>query len=265
MASAGVIRAANKLGQMRDVVLWGVEVFGDDESIDWHGIRQTTVRTYRSMRRAKELGCADPMIAPDAVWLLNDFGRGRRGRSERPILGINATCWPKNLYFKAMTAALSDDENEKLVQFVVWLRVLTKNALRHGWAIQFVPFEIDDYYFSKSIMRDFVSSRVEILRYSNDPFAVLKSMTAFDLFVATRYHAHIFALKAQAPLVSVPYSFQVASLGKEFNWSRSNLYPYFVGEELSAEVGFVLRDEEIRRLCEQCSASLVGALDLLNG
>lgn len=78
-----------------------------------------------------------------------------------------------------------------------------------GYVVYHFPFAIEDDLFARTVLSQM---DVIFLKYSSDPEIVLDRMNKLSLFIATRLHAHIFALIKQVPLLSIAYGTKCESL-----------------------------------------------------
>lgn len=257
------------------VSFFGVEVFGwpSDLRVNYpSNIVYTGVRSERSKDRVERFGCADARVVPDAAWLIRSLEPSTRfslKADKRPVLGINMTSWPKIYHFvrlKRYSGDIPAKEETVLVDYVSWLWSWVSEALEAGWRVVFIPFEVDDYYFANAIFGQLCIDRdVAIFEnYDTDPYRNLALVSELDLFIATRYHAHVFALMCGTPLISVPYSMQVTELIKIMGLPADFCYPCtvpsFEGKVLS---GFMLTEVERMKIRRQTERAFTDMLDRL--
>lgn len=250
------------------VALFGVEVFGTEGDLA-HGwpknILCTGARSPRSVERASSFGCDDTRLVPDAAWLIERSapGSGQRGA---PILGVNVTSWPKGYHFRRMADSegwvSARDDLDKLIDYIGLVEAYILSALSVGWKVVFVPFEVDDYYFSRAVFGWLQSDwdGVSFLRFRSDPKAVLESVTCMSRFLATRYHAHVFSLIAGVPLCFVEYSMQVRELRKSLSVSVSHCLPIASCNGFQSHDGFVLSQGERDEIRQSAKCELEYAL-----
>lgn len=64
------------------------------------------------------------------------------------------------------------------------------------------PLATPDEIFARSILSDLP---VEFEPFANNPLRLMRSVSACTRIIATRYHAHVFALTLGVPLTSISY------------------------------------------------------------
>lgn len=161
----------------------------------------------------------DIIVQPDiAFGLAAAFGISLEGDRDhkKPVMGISvcphiihrhgrllrsnpepSTWFQKHL---PAEAAVYDKLGPAYVETVV--RVIQSYRDR-GWTVRCISFAVEDYLFARSVLKN---SGVEFVPYTADPVAVFRHVSSCSALIATRFHAHVFALLAKVPVLSIAYA-----------------------------------------------------------
>lgn len=96
--------------------------------------------------------------------------------------------------------------------YVAIVQDAVHQLLRAGHKVIHVPFALEDDALARALFRH---TSVRCLPFRNDPFSVLNAVARCEAFIATRFHAHVFALATATPLLSLPYSDKCSLLLQE--------------------------------------------------
>lgn len=102
--------------------------------------------------------------------------------------------------------------------YVDVMRSVIRDYVAHGWKVTNIPFSFVDHLFAKAAFGDV--GGLSLLPYRGDARSAIQCMRQFDRFIATRFHAHVFALAAGVPVLSIAYSRKCNSL-----WSDTGCSP----------------------------------------
>lgn len=96
--------------------------------------------------------------------------------------------------------------------YVAIVQDAVHQLLRAGHKVIHVPFALEDDALARALFRH---TAVRCLPFRNDPSSVLNAVARCEAFIATRFHAHVFALATATPLLSLPYSDKCSLLLEE--------------------------------------------------
>lgn len=85
------------------------------------------------------------------------------------------------------------------------VRTGLKSYLDRGFKLKHVPFTTDDDIFARTFFADLP---IEFTQYTNSISAAAVSLRKCDVFLSSRFHSLIFALKAGVPCVPVSYAWK---------------------------------------------------------
>jgi len=101
---------------------------------------------------------------------------------------------------------ISDDHARRsslMSHYVELIRKFVKQMARRGFEIVHIPFTYDDELFARQTMKGLSVSQYS---YTTKLETVARRVRSCDLFLGTRYHAHVFALANCVPFLSVQYA-----------------------------------------------------------
>ena len=109
---------------------------------------------------------------------------------------------------------------------------------------------------------------INLLPYIPNPYKVLESINACDLFIATRFHAHVFGILSRIPLFSIAYSgkcqrlWQDLGLDMDLQVDRTafSLNPSKVIEKLTCAQPIVLSEAQLALLEKSALESVSNAI-----
>jgi hypothetical protein len=172
----------------------------------------------------KALGRNDIVFHPDLAFSLYSevLKSDPQSMENRPkILGINIIPWYFSLKggtwigkdFSKSYFGRSDirQENYKYlgIEYVKLIQDTIDFYQKLGYTVHHIPFALEDDLFARSVLD---KSQVFFHKYTQNPNTVLKEISNFSLFIATRFHAHIFALIQKIPLISIAYGMKCQNL-----------------------------------------------------
>ena len=136
-------------------------------------------------------------------------------RLDRIVAVDRAPHWAPDRHFPNLTARRSRLGPE----FISMIRQVIDEYHRMGWRVRHIPFSIEDDAFARAVLSDLP---IEFVGFRPDPLHVLKQIASCSRVIATRFHAHVFALASSTPLLSFGYDVKCESLWKELSLSDAS-------------------------------------------
>lgn len=93
--------------------------------------------------------------------------------------------------------------------YVDFVREVVRAHASRGYRVVHIPFALEDGWFARTFL---AGTGVEFRPFSLRPDRVLAELRTCSVFLATRYHAHVYALMAGVPLLSFQYAEKVRDL-----------------------------------------------------
>lgn len=152
------------------------------------------------------------------------------------------------------------------LKYIEMMNRLIEQALAAGWEVVNIPFTEVDALFAESV---FGKRNIKRIPYSRNPGRVLDVLRTCQRFVAGRFHAHIFGLMAQVPVVSISYAgkthglWQDLRLDSDLQISRLDICqkPRESADRLLEQHGVRLPSAELNRLAGQSRQSIIKAIE----
>ena len=152
------------------------------------------------------------------------------------------------------------------MRYIKMMKDLIRQSLADGWEIINIPFSAVDAMFADTVLR---SQKVRRIPFCRNPMKVLETIQTCRRFVAARFHAHIFGLMAQVPVVSIAYASKCTQLWKdlglepELQVSRMDICsdPQKCASRLAADAGVRLSGEKLRTLAQGARQSILNAME----
>lgn len=188
----------------------------EEELVFLQSVPFISARSRRFRDDLSKLISREVCYYPDAAFALpqdNQFNSQRQVMGP-PTLGINVMphFWaveqkryiPGELseWFLKHFPEFSETHKRIAVNYIEAIRAAIRAAHAIGYRVRILPFSIEDEVFCHSLLRDLP---VEFEPFANNPLCLMRSVSACTRIIATRYHAHIFALSLGVPLMSISY------------------------------------------------------------
>ncbi|PEN06505.1 hypothetical protein CRI93_09490 [Longimonas halophila] len=220
-------------------------------SVDFlRSVKFLSCRNYRDVDTLTEMGIKGAKFAYDNAFALpvKEYVRDKRR------LGVNVVsrhmAWDGHGYIPA---------NNKEVErpfgpaYTRSLQNIASTHLERGWDVVHIPFTNEDERFASWVFKDIP---VELHTYDPRVEPTYRAVAKCSRFIGTRYHAHIFALKAQVPLLSFSYASKCTllkqNLGIPDSMQATHLEVSQNGDNVVRrflnETGFVLPDDQLTRI-----------------
>lgn len=117
--------------------------------------------------------------------------------------------YPWANFSSASDASLKEKAKSLNSRYVYLVRNLVKDAIKKGLRVVHHPFELADYLYAPQVLGDL---EVELLPYVKSVNKNISRFSNYEAIIATRYHAHIFAIMQDIPVVSLAYAMKCESL-----------------------------------------------------
>ena len=161
-------------------------------------------RNRTDITRLSEIGVENAVFAYDNAFAL-DLKKPRRKHKR---LGINVV--PRHMRDKGKGVYVPTDNNPQFgPAYMQMMRSVAQSYLERGWEVHHIPFTEADRRYAAFM---FEGIDVQHHKYRHQVEPVFESVAQCNRFIGTRYHAHIFALKARVPFFSVSYASKCALL-----------------------------------------------------
>jgi hypothetical protein len=194
-----------------------------------------SVRDHRSGAALEQLLGRSVEVQPDIAFSLLDWfpslGRVRArtgpltvGLSVSPVLASRSgldyapNARPSN-WFAARIPDVAAVYTQVAPAYVRLIRACVRRYLDRGFRVVVIPFAAEDATFAHTVL---ASSGAVLEAFDPSPLRVFERVASCNHFVATRFHAHVFALLARVPLLSLAYSEKCSLLLNELlGWDPS--------------------------------------------
>jgi len=93
--------------------------------------------------------------------------------------------------------------------YVDFVRAVVSGYASRGYRVKHIPFALEDDWFARECL---AGTAVEFCPFTLRPRTILRQLGSCSLFLATRFHAHVYALMAGVPLLSFQYAEKVRDL-----------------------------------------------------
>jgi hypothetical protein len=212
-----------------------------------------------------------PSLTPNAA----DIDSNTVGLSITPVLAHkDGRDYVPNLapspWFAQRLPEVSAVYSQVAPAYVRLIRSCVERLLRAGRRVVVVPFAAEDDTFARAVL---AGTGARFQRFDPDPLSVFSSVARCGRFVATRFHAHVFALLARVPLLPVAYSEKCSLLVSDLTARNLEMGPtHWVHEpercvrDLSSdESPFVLDDATWRRVRAQATEATLQGVRAISG
>lgn len=153
---------------------------------------------------------------PDIAFSLPTLSDWQRPTREAGLIGINVVpvlmerrsgVWrPKASFSEAFERAYPEVAARGTATAKAYLDAIThavRALLQRGNRVVHIPFAIEDDGLARALLS---GMDVTFAPFRAAPHRVLTEIARCERLIATRFHAHVFALATQTPLISLPYS-----------------------------------------------------------
>jgi len=103
--------------------------------------------------------------------------------------------------------------------YINFIQKLVQTYIDQDYEVRILHFTIEDYIFACVIFNDFP---IKIKKYDPSPLHLMDTIATCDKIIATRYHAHIFALSLGIPVTSIAYAHKCSDLWNDLNLSNQS-------------------------------------------
>ncbi len=188
----------------RRVALWGIDFTPPSElserSLSFLGqIGGISCRSTAQARRYEEVLGRPVTYHPDNAFCHpagQEAGTNIAGRKE---LGINLVPFTE----VGIIPGQDDRKQSAAAAYRTAVRQALEAFLEAGYAVTHVPFTPADEHFAGEILRGLEVTQEP---FRDRPAEVIGQIAGFERFIATRLHAHIFAVLAGTPFFSIAYA-----------------------------------------------------------
>ena len=211
---------------------------------------QLTVRNKRDKEYLSERSI-EAKYVPDTAFALTFENSTTKNR-----VGLNVQSGHINRY--------DSEEYEKKYKKI--FKKVSKNYLNKGVEVVHVPFTKSDELLSEKIFGDM---DVKKITYQPDVKKMYKTVSSCKCFIGTRFHSHVFSLKAGVPLFSFRYApkceylFDDLDLDKNYQFDKNDV----VNEEseivefLSYSDGCVLGSGKISKIESSVASNITSGIE----
>lgn len=213
------------------VTLMGVDVQGADEHYSEGVVSFMNDMNWISVRQKKQKKILDRKVKgvvwhPDISFTL--YHKFDRSGSDDKVMGINVMpfmAMRNGLKWKCYYPWSKLSEGEKGEQtkakklsekYIKFMRSLVKQAIDRGYRVWHHPFALQDELFARSI---FQGLNIKHQKYTPDLNKNIERFAEYSRMIASRLHAHIFAMMREIPIISFAYSHKCVSLFEDLKKS----------------------------------------------
>ena len=220
---------------------------------------------------------------PDIAFALPALSGWQRPTREAGLIGINLVpvllgarsgVWrPKAAFSEAFMRAIPEVAALGTATAEAYLDA-TRNAVRallqRGNRVVHIPFAIEDDGLARALFR---GMDVTFAPFRASPHRVLTEVARCERLIATRFHAHVFALATQTPLLSLPYSDKCSLLLRDLglpapalelkDWAPQR--DALTGWASASDVALALSDEALRDVVSRAQEASRCALRAVSG
>lgn len=200
------------------------------QRVAWIGVRNDVIREEMSAITDR----SDIQVAPDVAFALASTldakGKPTGRHGDAPILGINVV--PNLISVKGRSVQANSQSSpwfqkhfpeEAVVygeigqRYIELFRNVVEVYRSRGWTIRHIPFAVEDDVLARTVL---ANAGVEFVTYRANPVSVLAEVSTCTCMIASRFHAHVFALLSRTPVLSVAYAPKCGSLWSELALNR---------------------------------------------
>lgn len=276
-------RAIRIAGAPERVVACGINPVHTFDRFPEELLAQIYRMPYLSVRSAQGaeimravLGRSDVEFNPDPAFSFAPFAPPRANVPKRmavSLLTFYLNVQNRNVFAadQTMKSVVADPEFTAQIdqageRYIEMMKSLIRQALEDGWEVINIPFSEVDALFADTIFQDL---NVKRQPYVRKPVRVLQTLRSCRRFVVARFHAHIFGLMAQIPVVSIAYSGKCTQLWNDLGLdsarqiSRMDIChdPQECAARLLADEGTQLPAEQLRTLAQAAQQSIINAFE----
>ena len=220
-------------------------------------------RNRTDITRLTEIGMENAVFAYDNAFALNL----KEPRRKHKRLGINVV--PRHMRHEEKGVYVpTDDDPQFGPAYMQMMRSVAQSYLERGWEVHHIPFTEADRRYAAFM---FEGIDVQHHKYRCQVEPVFESVAQCSSFIGTRYHAHIFALKARVPFFSVSYASKCALLQDDLDMpaharaTRADVVdrPAQIAEHFTHSQGFRLEKERLKDIEDGVRENIESAIQSL--
>lgn len=183
---------------MLGMSLWSSPQFSPETLRFLRSLSFLSCRNRRDVRRLEKMGVKAHFAHDNAFALDVEVVRGKP-----QTLGVNVV--PRHMkYDGSRYVPIGSDKEKKFgPSYSNLVRAIASRYLDNGWTLVHIPFTPHDARYAKQV---FAGLDVTHRGYTPGVRRTYQATAACSRVVATRYHAHIFALKSRTPVYSLSYA-----------------------------------------------------------
>lgn len=206
------------------VTLMGVDVQGADKHYSDGVVSFINDIKYISVRQKRQKEILDSKIKKEVVWHPDIsfmlYGKFSRRLKRNTSLGVNVLPfmamrdglkWESYYPWKNLERNKKNRREEAKIskKYILLMRGLVKQAIDRGYDVWHHPFTLADELFARSIFRGL---NVRHQKYTPYLSKNIERFNEYSGMIASRLHAHIFAMMKEIPIISFAYSHKCVSL-----------------------------------------------------
>ena len=232
------------------ISLWSENDLSESSTSFLKSVGFVSCRNRRDVKTLAGMGVDGATFAYDNAFALPT----KMYAKSKKRLGINAVSRDMTWNGHEYTPTKENEVTESFgPAYARSLQQIARTYLERGWNVVHVPFTKEDERFAEWVFKDMP---VALRPYNYRVEPTYRAVAQCSRFVGTRYHAHIFALKSQVPLLSFSYASKCTllkqNLGIPDDMQATRLQvaqdENNVVERFSGETGFVLPEEQVVRI-----------------
>jgi hypothetical protein len=226
---------------------WSLDDLSQDSFGFLRRVGYISCRNRRDVEELKNEGIPDAKFAYDNAFAFPIL----KTEAEPKRLGMNVVS--RHMVREGRDYIPSEDRPNFGPNYIQAMRRVAQSYLNRGWRVVHIPFTKEDELYAEVV---FDGVDVEEKRYDYNVERVYKGVSRCARFVGTRYHAHVFSLLAQVPLLSFSYATKCTLLKEDLDMpdpaqaTREEVanHGIDVAERFSNRDGFTLDDQRLREI-----------------
>ncbi|PEN12619.1 hypothetical protein CRI94_13975 [Longibacter salinarum] len=259
---------AEKFGDYPErVALLGMSFWSSDdlstESMDFlRACKYISCRNRKDMKYLKNAGFQNVHFAFDNAFALPTNPAQEKPTRPTPVLGVNVVS--RNMKRIDDSYFVPSEDSNFGPTYINIVRDLVESHIRKGWEVQHIPFTHSDSQYANFV---FEGLPVQMLPYQYRVSKVLGAVAKTKRFIASRYHAHVFALRTRTPLISISYAPKCDYLQQDLDIPEDVCATY---QQISSgshvninKEGFTVSRDKNSRIQKDVRSNISNAIDLL--
>lgn len=244
------------------IAMWSIDKLSEESIKLLKSVSFISCRNRNDVNKLRDIGVTRVQFAFDNTFALSTKSYSKHEKR----LGINTVSRGMKWNGKEYIPSMGKQFGEKYTQS---LRCIVNDYSKRGWEITHVPFTKDDERFASWV---FQKLPVDLCPYDFRVPPTYRNVAQCSRFIGTRYHSHIFALKAQVPLLSLSYAPKCRLLKQDLDipdklqatreeviHSEKQVVKRFLNEK-----GFVLSNERLSDLEKSVRDNILLALHAIS-